>query len=259
MAPDAMEVWPTIKALSLDATIPGINRAARNRDGMAKNATRWRRSIFAIASDAVDQIECNRFRERDRVWLGEARQRAINFAGLGLSYPLIVEKREAGPKWEFDLAAIATLAGIYRLLARSDGELPVQCEHILQNFLNNFVIAYGPVCGLAALDAKLSPVILSPAKCRALVFSVGMLIQGAIRSSGNRALSQGVQVRLLNRNSFGSTLSLQLNGCLLAFFETEEYLLAASLAGILQGDLTCSAGEENKVLIQLSFLAHAAG
>ena len=252
MAFDLIEQWsdPALLPLNLD-----FGAIARQTRPAAKTALKWRQTILAIVRDSLDQVELNRPGENDLIWRREARQRALNFTRLGFSemtpsrIPVVRSNR---PAW--DIAAVATLGGAYRLLAKCNGMEPVQCEHILRRFLKNLALAYEPVCGEIELGVETCPIVLAPVKCRALILSAGMLIQGMMRLCNPGGFGGRLDI-VLSAEDGAYSLTMELQGQRVDLLESPEFELAARLCGVFQSDLRLYGTEGDGLSILLTFPA----
>jgi len=214
----------------------------------------WRQSILSIVCDCLDQFDLSRADENSHVWNQEARQRALNLVRLGLSEIVtsddeVVEKR----RQQNDIEAVKALAGAYRLLGKINGLKSVQCSHVFRYFLIRLVQSYAPVCGEIALELLVCPIVLQPIRCRSMVFSSGMLIQGVMRQAGYSGIGRRLVVELLRVHADGYKLSLLLPGRLPDLLGSPEFEVASRLCAVLRSELCCREAPDNGISIQLSF------
>jgi hypothetical protein len=258
MAFDFVQQWPETQALPRLAVFPEADRIERIRVPLHTEAIKWRQTLLTIVHDSMQQIARSRSAERDEIWRLEARRRALNFAELGLSeLSNSCTHITRGNRRGWNIAAIATLGGAYRLLAKCDGPKLVQCEHILRKFLTNLALAYTPVGGRIALDLDLCSIVLAPIKCRALVLCAGMLIQAMMREPLRTGLGGNLNVTLSASAAKQHRLSLHRLGRRDALAASPEFELASRLGGILHAELQCRAAYDDGVEILLDFPAES--
>ena len=232
----------------------GTDRIRRRRlDTVVRKSIEWRRTLFGIVNDSLGQIEPERQTEYDALWRHEAQQRALNLTCLSLSE--CVSRADTGtrsnlPIW--DITAVETLGGAYRLLAKCDGEKLVQCDPLLRGIVVNLLSAYAPVHGRLELELTLHSLALMPVKCRALVLCVGMLLQGIMRQSRHRT-PHGLKIELTSKDEDAFILSLTIPGDRTALLDTPEFELAMRLSGLLQAELLCACPQNKSFQIALTF------
>ena len=252
MAFDFVEQWSDTAVFPLDFDPGGFAKQGRPA---AKSAVKWRQTVLAIVYDSLNQVEPDRQSENDPIWRHEARQRALNFTRLGLSEMAVPHNRmirSNRPGW--DIAAVATLGGAYRLLAKCNGTAPVQCDHIFRRFLKNLALAYAPVCGEIELGVELCPVLLAPVKCRALILCVGMLIQGMMRLCYPSGFGGRLDIAL-SEDIAGYSLTMELRGQRIDLLDSPEFDLASRLCGVFQSDLRLGGIGQDGLFVLLHFPA----
>jgi len=214
----------------------------------------WRHGIFSIVHDCLGQIEPNHADENSHLWRQEARQRALNFARLGLSEIMTPDGEIAeNISQRRDIEAIAALGGAYRILAKSNGLRPVQCKHVFFCFLTNLAKSYAPVCGEILLELLVCPILLQPVGCRSMILCTGMLIQGAMRQANYSRIARRMVVELAKVHAGGYRLSLRLPGKLRDLLGSPEFDVASRLCAVFRSELSCTEAPDNGISIRLSF------
>jgi hypothetical protein len=256
MALDFVMQWHETPSLPLAPVLQLDDQDVQFPVTACTKAIKWRQTVLRIVYDSLHQIERIQPAESDDIWLLEARLRALNYSHLALAELSVIQRRLTRPnRAAFDIAAISTLGGAYRLLAKCAGPTPVQCEHIFRNFLLNLMLAYAPACGQLEVGLEFCSLALPPIRCRALILCIGALIQGILRQSNNFGLGQHLEIVLSANDVAQYELCLRLTGHRIKLLGSPEFDLACRLSGIFESELVLRDAHDTGVDILLSFPA----